>query len=156
MQKPEGFRSLAELLREPREKLQPAAQLEPCDDADERRDVQTAAARELRLFLARVAEALDSAVEMLRNDIAAEVVGRELQLAPADLRAIVDRTLRRYALEAPVQVRVHPGDLDQLDGEFSTIADTQLRPGDAVLEMRSGAIDASLGVRLESVLRAIR
>jgi flagellar assembly protein FliH len=155
LQKPDGFRSLAELLREPRERPRAAAEVEPPEDSDEQGDVQAAASRELRLFLARVAEALESSVEMLRNDIAAEVVGRELQLAPADLRTIVNRAIRRYASEVPVRVRVHPDDRDKLDGEFCTIADAQLRPGDAVLEVRGGAIDASLGVRLESVLRAI-
>mgnify|MGYP001358458681 CR=1 FL=1 len=155
MQRPDGFRSLADLLREPRGDAQPAVQLESCEDEGER-DAQIAAARECRLFAARVAEALESAIEMLRNDIAAEVVGRELRLAPADLRAIVSRTLQRYALEAPVRVRVHPDDLDSLRTEFSTIADAKLRRGDAVLEVRGGVIDASLGVRLESVLKAIR
>ena len=155
MQKPDGFRSLAELLREPRE-AQPEAHIEPCDDAGVPEHDEVAAAREVRLFLARVAEAIESATDMLRNDIAAEVVGRELQLAPADLRAIVERALRRYSLETPVRVRVHPDDLDAVAGEFSTIADTELRRGDAVLELHNGTIDASLGVRLDSVLRALR
>ena len=155
MQKPDGFRSLAELLREPRE-TPPAAHSEPCEAPEAREDDPVAAAREVRLFMAHVAEAIESAAEMLRNDIAAEIVGRELQLAPADIQAIVDRAIARYASEAPVRVRVHPGDLDALDGEIPAVADTQLRRGDAVLEVGGGAIDATLGVRLDSVLRALR
>ena len=155
MQRPDGFRSLAELLREPRE-AQPAAEIEPREETETPADDHIAAAREVRLFMARVAEAIDFSVEMLRNDIAAEILGHELQLAPADIRAIVARAIQRYALESPVRVRVHPRDLAALDGEFSTIADGQLRPGDAVLEVRGGSIDVSLGVRLDSVLRASR
>lgn len=154
MQKPDGFRSLAELLREPRDP-QPVAQA-GAPEEDGARDGDRIAAREVRLFMARVAEAIESATEMLRNDIAAEIVGRELQLAPADLSAIVERTVRRYSLEAPVRVRVHPGDLSALDGALPAVADAQLRRGDAVLELRDGTIDASLGVRLDSVLRACR
>ena len=154
MQKPDEFRSLAEMLREPRD-AQPAAQAEPPEE-EGARDDESVAAREIRLFMARVGEAIESATEMLRNDIAAEVVGRELQLAPSDVRAIVERTLKRYSLETPVRVRVHPGDLAALDGVFPAVADAQLRRGDAVLELRDGTIDASLGVRLDAVLRALR
>jgi len=155
LQKPEGFRSWAELLREPRE-ASPAVHIEAPEEASAPANDEIAAAREIRLFMARVAEALECTIEMLRNDAACEILGRELQLAPADLQPIVARTIQRYALETPVRVRVHPGDLAALDGEFSTVADPQLRRGDAVLEVRGGAIDATLGVRLDSVLRAFR
>ena len=146
---------MAELLRDPRE-APPAVHIDAPEVAIVTPDDEVAAAREIRLFMARAAEALECTIEMLRTDAAAEILGRELQMAPADLRAIVARTIQRYALEAPVRVRVHPDDLVALDGEFPVVADPELRRGDAVLEVRGGAIDASLGVRLDSVLRALR
>jgi flagellar biosynthesis/type III secretory pathway protein FliH len=155
LQRPEGFRSLAELLREPRE-APPDVHIEAPGAANVAGNDELAAAREMRLFMARAAEALECTIETLRNDAACEILGRELQLAPVDLRAIVARTIQRCALEAPARVRVHPGDLAALAGEFSVIADPELRRGDAVLEVRAGSIDASLGVRLDSVLRALR
>ncbi|HET9393697.1 MAG TPA: FliH/SctL family protein [Candidatus Rubrimentiphilum sp.] len=144
---------MADRLREPRDE-QLAAQAEPPEDDGVHDGDRIAAAREVRLFMARVAEAVESATEMLRADIAAEIVGRELQLAPADLRSIVERTVRRYVLETPVRVRVHPDDLGAFDGTVPAVADAQLRRGDAVLELRTGTIDASLGARLDAVLRA--
>lgn len=153
MQTPEGFRRLAELLRssenpapadekaaEPEDRLQP-------DDED--------AARDLRLFRARIAEAVECAVETLCEDIAAEVVGRELQLAPPEIETIVRRALERYAAEGITRVRAHPEDAAKLSHDLA-YADPSLRRGDVLLEVASGSVDASLGVRLASVLRALR
>jgi flagellar biosynthesis/type III secretory pathway protein FliH len=119
---------------------------DPLDEAD--------AMREVRLFRARLAEALDSAVEQMLCDIASGVLGRELRLAPADIKRIIDRALQRYAAEEPLRVRVHPGDAAKLQCGVPIIADAQLRRGDAIVELRDGFIDASLGVRLDAVLRA--
>jgi len=117
---------------------------------------EVAAAREIRLFQAHLREALDSAIETLCDDIAADVVGRELQLAPADIKEIVKRALDRFAAEGPVCVRVHPDDRDALSADVPSAADCTLRRGDAILAVRSGEIDISLGVRLDSILRAVR
>ncbi len=118
---------------------------------------EIAAARDVRLFHARVEEAIESAVATLRCDIAAEVIGRELQLAPASIAEIVRRALWRFHAESPVRVRVHPEDISALaeDG-IQTVADSGLRRGDAVLELGAGTIDVTLGVRLDAVLRAYR
>jgi flagellar biosynthesis/type III secretory pathway protein FliH len=155
LQKPEGFRSLAELLREPHES---PAFLETLDEPanETSRGDELAAAREVRFFQAHLSEALESAIEVLRNDIATEVVGRELQLAPAEIEDIVRRAVRRFAAEGPLCIRVHPDDLEKVSCEVPSAGDCALRRGDAVLEVRTGTIDASLGVRLESVLRAFR
>lgn len=159
MHRPEGFRGLAELLRAPVTEATPIMTAPPEEPL---RD-EVVVARNLRLFHARIAEAVEDAVETLCNDLAAEVLGRELQLAPADIAAIVQRILQRYTLEMPVRVRVHPDALAQFadsqtaaaTGALPAIGDPGLRHGDAVLELRDGAIDASLGVRLEAVLRAL-
>ena len=158
MQTPERFRSLAALLASQNE---PPGQMpenvaddpspvefSPVDSAEE--DV----VREIRLFRARLGEALDEALAALLADIASEVLARELQLAPAQIATIVHRALERYCSEEPLRVRLHPDDLCDL--RVATIADTNVRRGDAILELRNVSIDAGLGVRLESVLRALR
>lgn len=157
MQTPEDFRSLADLLRE---QQQPAPQMESVGDPPEDAESvagEIAAARDVRLFRARVAEALEMTVADLRCDIAAEVLARELQLAPASIAEIVRRAVQRCRKEHVLRVRLHPDDASLLAGDdFETVANSALRRGDAVLEVSGGAIDVSLGVRLESVLRAYR
>jgi flagellar biosynthesis/type III secretory pathway protein FliH len=111
--------------------------------------------RDVRLFHARIAEALESAVERLLCDVACDVLARELQLAPVDIERIVDNVLQRYSAEQPLQVRVHPEDAANLQCALPTVVDANLARGDAIVELRDGFIDASLGVRLEAVLRNV-
>jgi flagellar biosynthesis/type III secretory pathway protein FliH len=149
---------LADLLREEQFLVAPPA--EAIEDAAEGAADLTgeiAAARDVRLFRARVEEAIESAIVTLRCDIAAEVVGRELQLAPASIAEIVRRAVRRFHSESPVRVRVHPEDVGSLAADgIQTVADRDLRRGDAVLEVGGGTVDVTLGVRLDAVLRAYR
>jgi flagellar biosynthesis/type III secretory pathway protein FliH len=112
--------------------------------------------RELRLFHARIIEGVDAAVETLAHDIASEVLGRELHLAHANIAAIVDRALRRYFADEPLRVRVHPDEAPMLSCALPVVADERLRSGDAVIELRCGSVDATLGVRLAAVMRGIR
>jgi len=158
LQTPEEFRSLAELLREDQLLAAPSTETIEAPAEDEAGlSGEVAAARDVRLFHARVEEAIESAVDALRVDIAAEVIGRELQLAPASLSEIVRRALRRFHGESPVRVRVHPDDLSSIvAGGTEIVGDRDLRRGDAVLELRGGTIDVTLGVRLDAVLRAYR
>jgi flagellar assembly protein FliH len=109
--------------------------------------------RDIRLFRARVGEAVETAVEIVIGDIAAEVLARELKLAPANVERIVDRALQRYFSEEPLRVRVHPADAAAIECSVPVVADGELAPGDAVLELRDGYVDARFGVRLASVLR---
>lgn len=165
LQTPERFRSLAAtllaartpaadepaleiveaLLEKPEEFDEPAG--DPADD-----DLELA--RDVRLFHARVIEAVEAAVETLVTDIAADVLGRELALAPVDIEAIVDRVLQRFADEEPLRVRVHAEDAASMKCAIPVVTDMRLRPGDAVIELRDGSVDASLGVRLATLVRA--
>jgi len=130
------FKSLASILRELRElrdgaAIQPAA-ISPLIAAI---DVpEPAAPRDDRLFAARLAERLESAVRTLLREIAAEVLGRELLLAPIEIDAIVARLRERYALE---------------EIEVDASAD-----GDVILTCAAGEIDASLGRRLRAAIEA--
>lgn len=109
----------------------------------------------VRRFHASLREALQTAFESLLLDLASEVLGRELLLEPADLQRIVERTLERYAGLEPLRVRVHPGDAAALELEIPLLCDDTLMRGDAIVELRDGEIDASLGVRLEALLESI-
>ncbi len=137
--------------------------MEILEDRDEAVEVQddvpdddlAELARDVRLFHARIIEAVEDAVEMLVTDIAADVLGRELLLEPAGIEAIIDRALQRFAAEEPLRVRVHAQDVERLKCGVPVVADTQLRPGDAIIELRSGSVDASLGVRLAALVQAV-
>lgn len=114
------------------------------------------AVAELRRFRAAVRDAVDVAVADLLRDIAAEVLVRELALAPANLEAIVERACDRYGSEGVVRIRVHPGDAAFVEvADVDVVLDSGLRHGDALLDVRSGTIDVTLGARLEDVLCAL-
>lgn len=107
---------------------------------------------EARRFRAALADALQCCVADLLTDVAAEVLGREVLLAPCDVGSIVHRAIARYDMQ-PLGIRVHPDDAPALESlGIAVIADDSLRGGDAIIETKHGSVDASLGVRLERVL----
>lgn len=159
----DDFRPLASLLFDPglpaeapipepilkRAGMREAGMREP----DEVRDAWHGLAREVRLFRARLEDELAIALDALLPDVAADVLGRELHLQAADLARIVAAAVARYAHEEPLRIRVHPGDKDSLAGvAVAIVCDEDLRRGDAILELRSGTVDATLGARLETLL----
>jgi flagellar biosynthesis/type III secretory pathway protein FliH len=133
------------------------------DAPDVVQDTLRAALRDARLFRARLADAFDDSAARLLRELAADVLARELRLAPCDLAVIVQRAAERVPV---VRVRVAPGDvacaahvsLARLgDGSVSgipVIADAALGAGDAIVELADGALDVRLGVRLAAVLEA--
>jgi hypothetical protein len=113
-------------------------------------DVVAGALRDARLFRARLADAFDDAVARLVRELAADVLARELRLAPCEIAALVRRVLQR----APViRVRVAPADVGFVRG-VPVLADPALAVGDAIIELGRGELDARLGVRLAAVLEA--
>lgn len=109
----------------------------------------------VRRFRAALADALDVAVQRLLAEIAENVLARELELAGADVAAIVAKTRERFANERVLRVRIHPRDGNALRGlEIDSILDETLAPGDVVAELHSGTIDLRLPARLESALAA--
>jgi flagellar biosynthesis/type III secretory pathway protein FliH len=145
-----AFVSLAQLLRggerggEPEiaERDEAVAPIESCVAAY--RDV----ARDVRVFRARLSEAFEAAREALVRELAYAVLGRELVLAPADVAAIAARVLAEHPSAQPLSLRV----AHRSGGLPPCIADESLAPGDAVLELACGHVDARLGVRLAAVL----
>lgn len=161
MDEPSAFISLASLLFE----TQPAAvQNAPAEaavhepeESAELREAWQALAREVRLFRARLEDELAIALDALLPDLAADVLGRELRLQPVDLANIVSAAVARYAHEEPLRVRVHPSDAGSMAGlAVEVLCDGEIRRGDAILELRCGTIDATLGARLDELLQTAR
>jgi flagellar biosynthesis/type III secretory pathway protein FliH len=108
-----------------------------------------------RRFRAALADALDAAVAKMLDAIARHVVARELQLAPAQIAALVKDTMERYGPENAVAIRVHPDDYEAVaNWNGVRTADGSLRHGDVVIELRSGTIDLRMKARLEAALDA--
>ena len=125
----------------------PAAPIFACNDCTE-------ALRGVRRFRAGLADALDAALPQLLDGIAREVLSRELRLAGADVAALVETALERFDRFGVVRVHVHPSETSVLAGkELALAGDSELKPGDVRIELRSGSIDLSLASRLEAVLR---
>ncbi len=127
---------------EPESETKPVVERTEVDDAID----------EAKRFRAALADAVEACLGELLTDIAGDILARELVLAPCDLHAIVGRAIARYGAD-PVGIRVHPEDAPLFDTmDVRIVSDGSLRRGDAVIETRSGSIDASLGVRLERLL----
>jgi flagellar biosynthesis/type III secretory pathway protein FliH len=121
-------------------------------DQEEAAELDTALS-EVRQFRAALADAVAFASTALLEDVAAAVLARELQLAPADIAAIVADALARYREDDPLVVRVHPEDAAALaQFDVKVVPDASLRRADASIELRCGTIDATLGARLARVL----
>lgn len=159
----DGFVALETFVRGAARGSEPAAAAAALDDARASespthvvaacpcRDALVAARR----FHAALADALEAVLERLLNDLACDVLARELRLAPAEIAAIAKRALERAATDVPVAVRAHPDELPRLaELGIAVIADSALRYGDVALDVQSGTIDASLGARLACVLEA--
>lgn len=108
-----------------------------------------------RRFSAHLAATFDALLADLMRDLAASVLARELQLAPADVAAIAARLVRERSADGPVRVRVAPADRDAAIG-IATVVDPTLESGDVILECTHGGIDARLGVRLADALERVR
>lgn len=129
---------------------QPPPVEEPQCEGDDALEAALAAARRFR---AALDEALERAVATIAGDVAAEVVARELAVAPVDLRGIVERARLRYGIDDVIRVRVHPDETSALaEFEANVVADPHLRRGDVEIDVRDGTIDATLGARLAAVL----
>lgn len=108
----------------------------------------------IRRFRAGIADALDAAVQRLLEQIAENVVARELQVASPDIAAIVAKA-RERAAERIVAVRVHPAQREALATlDLEVHEDGRLQPGDVVIELRSGTIDLRLRTRMAIALTA--
>ena len=111
------------------------------------------ALHEVRRFRAALADSLEAVRADVLADLAADVLARELRLAPADIARVVESVLERTNIDDIVRILVHPDDAAALAGTTINVqTDARLRRGDVSIALRYGTIDASLGVRLADVL----
>lgn len=101
------------------------------------------------IALARVAvfEAYERAVARLIEVTARDVLARELALAPVDIEALAGRALQTFADEEPVALFVAPADAPLVSAEIPVRVDPSLMPGDLVVIVRDGVIDARFALR---------
>ncbi|MBV8530879.1 MAG: hypothetical protein JO104_06145 [Candidatus Eremiobacteraeota bacterium] len=111
--------------------------------------------RAARLFRAALRDALDVALETLLKKIALDVLARELQIAPADVAALVARAVEEFGSQRILSVRVNPRDVDVVANlGLEPVADDALQPGDMRIELQIGTIDRTLETRVEAALDA--
>ena len=108
---------------------------------------------EVRRFRAALADACERECANVLREAAVAVLGRDLTLQPSDVAAIVRRICSETAGEV-LRVRVAPSDAGACV-DVACVIDESLRAGDAIVELRSGTIDARLGVRLASLLERL-
>ncbi len=88
------------------------------------------------------------ALARLVRELATDVLARELRLSPCDLAALA----RRIAQTRPSSAFAWRPKMRRATVDLPTVVDRALRPGDAIVELSGGELDARLGVRLATVL----
>ncbi len=163
----DGFVPIAAYLRGERsEEIPPAPSVpaadpsaEPAPECTEDADAETTAAirdgalADARRFRATLADACDAAVTRVVHAVAADVLARELMLAPAAIAAIVRDAVA--SVGPVVRVRLHPREAGAIRlAGVDVVPDPEVRPGDAFVDVTDGTYDVSLGARLAAVLGA--
>jgi len=97
-------------------------------------------------------EAFERNARLLIADLAHDVLGRELALAPTDIDALVTRALAAFARSEPVAVAVAPNDCDRVHTPLPIRADPALSVGDLVVYVDDGAFESPFAFRLADAL----
>lgn len=113
--------------------------------------------RERDLTATAQMQVLEHAVELAELILAGELADAETSAT-----AVVRRTMSVVDPSLVRELRVHPDDRvtlerhDALPAPFTFVADETLSPGDAVILLESGHIDARIGAALERARRALK
>ncbi len=167
------FRSFASILAESVKPPAPQARVEPPTPPPIRpREVEVPPVRgespqlaatlanfasEIVRLRAKAAELVESEAESLLQMIASQVLVRELELAPVDMKALVERVQGEWTSAHPLRFRVAQADVKRLGSLGAALeADPALQPGDLQVELGDGLLDLRLGTRLAAVLDAHR
>ncbi|MEO6990103.1 MAG: hypothetical protein ABI346_10760 [Candidatus Baltobacteraceae bacterium] len=111
--------------------------------------------REFAVLRLAAAEACERACRRVVGAFAEDVLGRELQLAPADLERLIDRAREALRASEPIALAIGPQTVLQ-DCGLPTRVDPALGPSDALIEVRDGIVDLRLCIRFEAVLEDLR
>jgi flagellar assembly protein FliH len=110
--------------------------------------------------VATAAAVADDALLAAAVEVAAAIVGHELQDREGAAIAAVRRALAA-AGDAPVQtLRMHPADVELVElvggaGGVQLVADPALARGDAMVDLPDGLVDARIGTAVDRVRRAL-
>lgn len=107
---------------------------------------------ELALMRLAALESFERAKYRLLEALAAEVLGRDLALAPADVEALAQRAVARFADLEPVTIAVSPSDAERVRAPLPLRIDAALQAGDLVVDVRDGALESTFVFRLQSAL----
>lgn len=110
-----------------------------------------AAIRDARVFRAALSEVFEARSADLLGELAAAVLVRELKVSPVDVAALARRLIAEREADEPLRVRVGAADAS-IVCDLPVVVDPSLDAGDAILECRSGSINARLAVRLSTLL----
>ncbi len=126
------------------------------------------AAASLGAVQAALRAEIEEALLAMAVAVAKEVVQRELQLDPLQLRALVRRAVDLLPMEQSLEVRLNPADLASLEGhlelhavggrrlEVAWIPDPSLERGGYLIETPQRAVDANLDDQLGAYYRRLR
>jgi hypothetical protein len=149
---PDGFVPLAEMLRaQPAPPAQATPAAPPAGAHSDDVPADSELLDELRLARLAALEAYDRAVPRLLTALAQAVFGRELALAPPDLAALAAELRAHFTREEPVALLIAPSQAPPACS-LPIRRDPALRPGDLILEVRDGEIDARFRVRLAGAI----
>ena len=118
-------------------------------------DALRTASRQFEAAAAPVLEDADEALLAAAIELASAIIERELDDTTSSARTAVARALASADHESITAVRVSPVDLAVFGAygvtvpELRFISDPTLSPGDAVVEIADGRIDARIGSALE-------
>ena len=107
---------------------------------------------ELALMRLAALESFERAKDALLEALAADVLGRELALAPVDVEALVRRAVARFADLEPVSIAVAPSDAERVHALLPMRIDAALEAGDLIVDVRDGALESTFLFRLQSAL----
>ncbi|MDE2573054.1 MAG: hypothetical protein KGM44_11105 [bacterium] len=153
----EDFRPFAlEPCRVEAEEIPPAEQVATI--SPESRESMAVAGEALR-FRAALREAFAQRLQTICTDLAARVLARELRLEPADVASLAQELLEHRGDEAALALRAAPEDAAALralaaEHGLALRIDAKLLGGDVALDLRSGALESTLALRLQTLLAA--
>lgn len=145
-----------------------AARAEAVRTQDAVREEARAAAKEeakaeLAAAMVGIEIARTEAVDEVHRDVATfaiavarGILGEAFEADPGRVRALVDDALARVARRRRARVRVHPDDVEHLEGVVAeVVGDASLSPGDCVVESDLGDVDGRIETRLAQLRHAL-
>jgi flagellar biosynthesis/type III secretory pathway protein FliH len=118
------------------------------------------AAGTIRQHQEHYAGILEENLTALACVIARQVIQRDVQLDPSQIRKLVQDALAEFPQEHALRVRLHPADHALLAGdssypEVSWVADPRVVRGGCVVEGRERIVDGRVDLALEQVFRRL-